>query len=169
MNSSSYDSVSGITKVRLDSQTLAEINIYNRDGSTLGTFNASGFTAGNSSYQGNVTGDDSGVYPDDVLRNILYKPNSVEAGIMDLTIPDGRYKFKILINTVRTYDLSEASYVLESGGASQSFPLKTSYVNNFHDLSELVVDVSGGVTLTVKPGMAKNVLVLLNAIEIERL
>ena len=169
VNSSSYDSVSGITKVRLDSQTLAEINIYNRDGSTLGTFNASGFTAGNSSYQGNVTGDDSGVYPDDVLRNILYKPNSVEAGIMDLTIPDGRYKFKILINTVRTYDLSEASYVLESGGASQSFPLKTSYVNNFHDLSELVVDVSGGVTLTVKPGMAKNVLVLLNAIEIERL
>lgn len=165
VNSSSYDSVSGITKVRLDSQTLAEINIYNRDGSTLGTFNASGFTAGNSSYQGNVTGDDSGVYPDDVLRNILYKPNSVEAGIMDLTIPDGRYKFKILINTVRTYDLSEASYVLESGGASQSFPLKTSYVNNFHDLSELVVDVSGGVTLTVKPGMAKNVLVLLNAIE----
>ena len=104
-----------------------------------------------------------------MLRNILYKPNSVEAGIMDLTIPDGRYKFKILINTVRTYDLSEASYVLESGGASQSFPLKTSYVNNFHDLSELVVDVSGGVTLTVKPGMAKNVLVLLNAIEIERL
>ena len=42
-------------------------------------------------------------------------------------------------------------------------------MNNFHDLSELVVDVSGGVTLTVKPGMAKNVLVLLNAIEIERL
>ncbi|MCS3227233.1 hypothetical protein NXV39_17720 [Parabacteroides distasonis] len=46
VNSSSYDSVSGITKVRLDSQTLAEINIYNRDGSTLGTFNAPGFTAG---------------------------------------------------------------------------------------------------------------------------
>ena len=166
-NGSLYDPDLRVTRVRQSSTGGDTIAIYNKDGSRLGTFTISGIDKSNpAAYQGNVTGDNSGVYPDDVLMRSNYT-NSV--GVINFNVPDGRYKFKVFINTKRKSDYSGASYVLESGGASLSFALRPSYVDNFHDVSEVTLDVAGGAVLTMSTTDTRNTILAINAIEIERL
>ena len=169
-NGSVYDPDMRVTKVRLGSNTTSVITIFDVDGNSMGTFtNAVGFTLGNNTLQGNVTGDNSGRYPDEVLKRMLYKKTETEKAGMDFTLPNGRYRFKIFINTVKAFDLSHANYVLKCGETDQAFTLKSSYVDNFNDVSEVVMDVSGVVTFTMSTTDAKNSSLLLNAIEIERI
>lgn len=166
-NGSLYDPDLRVTRVRQSSTGGDTIAIYNKDGSRLGTFTISGIDKSNpAAYQGNVTGDNSGVYPDDVLMRSNYT-NSV--GVINFNVPDGRYKFKAFINTKRTTNYGAASYVLESNGVSQSFALRPSYVDNFHDVPEVTLDVAGGAVLTMSTTDIKNKILAINAIEIERL
>ena len=131
--------------------------------------NTIGWTIGNEAFQGNITNNNSGIYPDDVLKRLIYKSGSLESAGMEISIPDGRYKLKIFINTIKDFDLSRATYLIESGGVSQTFTLKSNYVNNFYDVSEVVIDVSGKVSFTVSTTDIKNASLLLNAIEIEKI
>lgn len=166
-NGSLYDSSLQVTRIRQSSTGTDIIAIYNKDGSRLGTFTISGIDKSNPAvYQGNITGDNSGVYPDDVLMRSDYTST---VGVISYDIPDGRYKFKVFINTKRATDYSGASYVLESGGASQSFVLKSSYVDNFNDVSVVEMEVSGGAVLTMSTTDVSNKILAINAIEIEKL
>lgn len=169
-NGSLYDPEIGVTLVRLGSINTSVINIYNTSGAKMGSLtNTIGWTLANEAFQGNITNDNSGIYPDDVLKRLIYKSGSLESAGMEISIPTGRYKFKTLINTIKTFDLSNATYLIESGGVSQTFTLKSNYVNNFYDVSEVVIDVSGKVSFTVSTTDTKNASLLLNAIEIEKI
>lgn len=168
-NGSLYDPEIGVTLVRLGSINTSTINIFNTSGGKMGSLtNTIGWTIGNEAFQGDITNNNSGIYPDDVLKRLIYKSGSLESAGMEISIPTGRYKFKILINTIKTFDLSNATYLIESGGVSQTFTLKSNYVNNFYDVSEVVIDVSGKVLFTVSTTDTKNGSLLLNAIEIEK-
>lgn len=167
-NTSGYKEDLNATVVRID-KDLTNQPIYDKSGNKLGSMNITGLVNEGSSFWGNVTGDDSGIYPDVILKYSAKKPNECDESLISITIPDGIYKFRIFINTKRTTDMSLASYLLQSGSESQLFTLKPSYVNNFNDVSELVMSVSGSlVELKISTANTKDRSVFINALEIEK-
>jgi hypothetical protein len=64
---------------------------------------------------------------------------------------------------------SRASYSLEHAGVTNNFAMKTSYLDNFNSLEELIMDVTGNVTFTMSTTDTNNSLLVLNAIIIEKI
>lgn len=167
-DSSGYREDLKATVVRVN-KDLVDLPIYDKNGNEFGKMDLSGLTVEGASYIGNVTGDNSGIYPDVMLKSSVRKPNGVEIGNIALHIPDGLYKFKIFMNTKRTTDMTKTSYLLHSGSESQLFALKSNYVDNFNDVSELTMSVVGGlIELTMSSSNTRDNIVFINVVEIEK-
>lgn len=169
-NSSMYDSENKITKIRVTIDTAeTTYDVYDRAGNKSCTIVMNGLIFGNESFQGNETGDESGIYPDIVLKNINYKKAATEKAYIKINnLASGKYKFKVFINTKKTVDLSKANYELIAD-TTQKFTLKTTYVDNFYSAEELIAYVSSQVILNISTTDTKNNTLLLNAIVIEKI
>ena len=170
-NSTRYDATLKATKVRFGN-TPGEIvfKIYDTGGVEFGTFTrASGYKDGNPAQNGNSTGDNSGVLPDEILVKNVYKGNSTELAGMTFSLPAGTYKFGLFINTIIKMNPSKATYSLEHAGVTNNFAMKTSYLDNFNSLEELTLDVSGDVKFTMSTTDTANALLVVNAIIIEKI
>lgn len=171
-NSSKYDGDLKITKVRYGSDGNNNYNIYNRTGSIIGTFQMAGFKIGTAIFQGNVTGDNSGVYPDEVLkRNIFRATTLADFSHLDFSLPSGKYKISLFINTKQTIPLGpeDVVYEIESSGVTQRFETKSSYVDNFNDLSSITIDIVDKAVFKLWGVNPKSLTPMLNAIEIEKI
>ena len=127
-------------------------------------------TGGFNELKGNTTGDNSGVLPDDILKRNCYKSFSYESMIMTFAgLVPGTYKFGLLINTIKTYNFTQATYEVSSGDNKQQFAMKSSYVDNFNDIAYVTLDVTGDVVLSISTTDAKNSSLIINALTIEKL
>ena len=171
LNNTRYDSTLKATICRFGSTPGdIEFKIYDTGGVEFGSFTGvNGCNDGTKIHNGNVTGDNSGIVPDEVLKHNVYKGNSTVSAGMTFKLPDGTYKFGLCVNTIIKLNPSRASYSLEHAGVTNNFAMKTSYLDNFNSLEELIMDVTGNVTFTMSTTDTNNSLLVLNAIIIEKI
>lgn len=174
-----WDSETTIDK-QMGSTSVRDMHMT--DGSKLGKiqFNHNGTQFGanmtkNTDKRGAITGDDSGIYPDVFLANLVSPlVSKVEGELPKVTIsitsfPNGNYKIKLLSNTINetatgdgtiTYSIGDEIFEKDS-----SFP-----INN---MTEYVVweniTVTDGTIAIVVTSVANNKINPINIIEIEEL
>ena len=98
--------------------------------------------------KGAVTGDDSGVYPDEYLwHNSAMGANAVKNESITFTLPAGTYKVRIFTNTIwaqRVIPNEALSYKAVTDTDEKAFTLPTSGVqNNIANLTEPVTVTVG--------------------------
>lgn len=161
-----FDPTMQIGKVRLsgDGNTY---DIYDTSGNIMGSALITGLQTTGATNMGQMTGDDSGIYPDTVLKFSGYKPSTTKEATITMTIPSGNYRIKIFINAgAASYDYSAAEYSLEHAGTKQLYAIRQNYVGNFTETSELTLTVGNGpVVLRMKPGQTGSNTLFLNAID----
>ena len=170
-NNTSYDTVSKVTKVRVTSSAGTTVfKIYDTGGVEFGSFSEiNGYTDGTTAHNGNVTGNNSGIVPDEVLAKNIYKKKDLDMAGMTFTLPAGTYKFGLCINTVLKANYSRALYTLECDGKTVNFPMKTSYQDNFNSLDEMTLEVSNDVKFSMSTPDVNNATLVMNAIVIEKI
>lgn len=170
-NNTVYDSTSKVTKVRITSGAGTTVfKIYDTSGIEFGSFSEiNGYTDGTMAHNGNVTGDNSGIVPDEVLAKNIYKKKDLDMAGMTFTLPVGTYKFGLCINTVLKANYSRALYTLERDGNAVNFPMKTSYQDNFNNLDEITLEVFNDVKFSMSTLDDNNGTLVVNAIIIEKI
>lgn len=169
-NGSDFSSTLKATRMRLSPNGVGPADIFNEVGSKIATVTFANWTTGNDTFQGNTTGDNSGVLPDDILKRNCYKSFSYENMTMTFAgLTPGTYKFGLLINTIKTYDITQATYEVSSGDNKQQFVMKSSYVDNFNDIAYVTLEVTGDVVLSLSTSDSKNGSLVINALTIEKL
>lgn len=95
LNNTRYDSTLKATICRFGSTPGdIEFKIYDTGGVEFGSFTGvNGCNDGTKIHNGNVTGDNSGIVPDEVLKHNVYKGNSTVSAGMTFKLPAGTYKF----------------------------------------------------------------------------
>lgn len=171
VGTSTFDTTMQIGKVRLSGDGTS-YDLYDTGGNILGAAVITGIKTTGSTFMGQTTGDNSGVYPDNVLKFSGYKQASTPEAIVSMSIPSGNYRIKVFINAgTSKHDFSGASYTLEHAGTTQRYAIKQNYVGNFTDTSDLTLTVGDGpVILRIQSGnVADGTLLFLNAIDIEEI
>lgn len=144
-----YKFEKGITKVSLANLSLRKI--FWNTGLEAGNIFVKNATAMIRSEQsiGAITGDNSGIYPDEVLRcNIAPGGNATTYKELYFTIPAKRYRIRMLANTIYTKDVTPAlRYLYVKGGGTDAEAITTftlpqgGVINNISNWMELEVDV----------------------------
>lgn len=171
-NTSQYDSDLKVTKIRSTTPYVeTPFDVYDINGVKSFVISIFNFHVGNETFQGNTTGNDSGVYPDKVLQTISYRKTAdgtSECYIKISGLQPGIYKFKLFINTKRAFDLSLSTYELVAD-TIQNFQMRSSYVDNFNSTDDLIAVVSGDVRLNILTTDLKNNTLIINALEVEKM
>lgn len=144
-----YDSVAGITRFQSQAGITKLRKIYDTVGELFGTAVPSANSPGMvTSKQGAVTGDNSGVYPDEYLyHNSAMVANVVKSESITFTLPAGTYKVRLLCNTTwsdRTIPNEALSYKAVTDTDDAAFTLPSSGVqNNTANFTEYVTVTIG--------------------------
>ncbi len=146
-----YDAATGITRFQSQAAITRSRHIYDTLGELLGTAVPSTNSVAmisSASLKGAVTGDDSGVYPDEYLwHNSAMGANAVKSESITFTLPAGTYKVRIFTNTIwaqRVIPNEALSYKAVTDTDETAFTLPTSGVqNNTANLTEPVTVTVG--------------------------
>ena len=167
VGSSTFDTEMKVSKLRLGEDNTS-YSIYDAEGNIVGSAVINGLLNTGAGYLGLTTGDNSGIYPDKVLKYNAYKKGPTEEATIEMNIPAGQYQFKVLININNPSDHSQAQYTLEHAGNIQTFPMLSRTVSNFTDTMNLNLTVNGNqpVIIRMKTSDTKNAMLFINCIEI---
>ncbi len=166
VGSSTFDTEMKVSKLRLGEDNTS-YSIYDADGNIVGSAVVNGLLNTGAGYLGLTTGDNSGIYPDKVLKYNAYKRGPTEEATIEMNIPAGQYQFKVLININNMADHSMAQYTLEHAGNIQTFPMLSRTVSNFTDTMNLNLTVGNQpVIVRMKTSDTKNAMIFINCIEI---
>ena len=146
-----YDAATGITRFQSQAAITESRHIYDTLGELLGTAVPSTNSVtmiSSAALKGAVTGDDSGVYPDEYLwHNSAMGANAVKNESITFTLPAGTYKVRIFTNTIwaqRVIPNEALSYKAVTDTDEKAFTLPTSGVqNNTANLTEPVTVTVG--------------------------
>lgn len=123
-------------------------------------------------YVGNITGDNSGVYPDMAIHFAAWNPGDYQTGTIRFDIPAGTWPVKALVNIVsHGLDFSQAVYELQTAGSvNKRFTILPSFDNNFSQTMDQTITVQQGQPLYLKMHTADqdNSILFLNAVELIR-
>ena len=148
-----YDPVNMLTRINQSSGTVSKEPVYYQDGNVAGTVtkvDTQGSSWTSASYKGYVQGDNSGVYPDEVMeKNLVSGGNKDEyfPRNLQIEIPAGRYKVRLLCNTIyNRYDKNKFKYQLVVGGTEYPYAISDTYtfVNNMQEFIEQTIDIPEG-------------------------
>lgn len=166
-----YDQTLQAGRVRIGNDN-AKYNIYDTSGTVIGSATIAGLKVPGSGNYGKVPGDNSGAYPDSLLKFCAYKPAANAEAVITMTLPVGEYRIRIFINTgVSTIDISQADYTLEHAGTVQHYPVEGTYYQNFDTVHELAVHVTTDdpVIIRLKTADPRNEVLYLNVVDIEQI
>lgn len=164
-----YDASINATKIRLGNDGVS-YSIFDTDGKSVGTVVIAGLKGTSSGYQGHTTGNNTGIYPDLVLQNSAYKTAAIDEAVIEMSLPAGRYCFKVLINITHNVNLINATFTLEHAGTIQTFEMLSSTIDNFTNTMDLNLSVGNApVYLRMKTNDEKAKVLYINSIEIVQL
>lgn len=176
---SKFDEVNRLTKIVSSGIIGDSVTIYNAMGESVGSVikaDSEGANVMASSTKGASTGDNSGVYPDEVLEhNICTSGNSKKYRNRKIVIPAGTYKVRIFCSTIHSTgsDASRDVWKLSVGDVETEFVKPEGFVpkDNLTVWLEQTIEV-GEDGFNILWGISSSgsyIQVPLNIIEIEKL
>lgn len=128
-----FDSDNLLTRTAITTQGAVG-TLYSISGDISGTMtkvDSEGASLMSDNNKGLTTGDNSGIYPDEILeRNICTSANTEKYREYKIDIPAGTYKVRLFCSTISRADADRSTYKLSVGGTETLFEKPAGFVLN---------------------------------------
>lgn len=148
--------------------------IYGQTGLEFGTLTRGEVTHPYHGEFGMITGDDSGIYPDEILKHNICYTGTIGTRDMHIEVPAGTYKVRLFVSRTGSCPPERVIYKIISGATEQEFIRPADYAiqYNLTQWQETTISVEGNNGFDIEWGIiveGSYLYVPINIISIERI